>query len=362
MPRLLVRILCWAALALAASHLWAAPAVQKNIELDARQQATLGVRKAAVVSAQRQIILATASVTVPPGREYIVTAPYAGTLTRVIAGLGDRVQAGSVLAHYSSPALADLRRQAREAQLEEQNARAALQRDQAMLEEGLIPAARLQLSLNRQRAASAAVESQIAMLRAGGLDPKDSAGDYAIGTVRAAAAGHIVASFPSVGQRIDAGTVLFHIADLGEFQLDLTLSADKAAAVRAGDRVTIASRGATATILGVGRALDASQQAHARARVSTPGRLQLGETLPAQIEPVRRAGDAPAWQVPARAIVTLQGQTRVFLASDKGFVVTDVQVLSNNDELAIVTGKLGPQDQVAVTGVAALRAIVEQEE
>lgn len=362
MSRLLVRILCCAGFALAASHAWAAPAAPKNIELDARQQATLGVRKAAVVAAGRQILLATASVTVPPGREYIVTAPYAGTLTRITAGLGDRVQAGSTLAHYSSPALADLRRQAREAQIEEQNAQAALQRDQAMHEEGLIPAARLQLSLNRQRAAKAAVDSQMAMLRAGGLGPKDSAGDYALGTVRAAATGHIVVAFPSVGQRIDAGTVLFHIADLGEFQLELTLSADKAATVRAGDRVTIASRGATATVLGVGRALDASQQAHARARVITPGRLQLGETLPAQIEPTLRASDAPAWQIPARAIVTLQGQTRVFRATEKGFAVTEVQVLSSNDELAVVTGQLGPQDQIAIAGIAALRAIVEQEE
>ncbi len=333
-----------------------------DIPLTAAQQATLGVRTAAVESASAQSITASASVTVPPGREYTVTAPLPGTITRIEAGLGDRVRPGTTLLRFNSPALAELRRQSREAQLEAQTAQATWQRDQAMHDDGLIPAARLQLSLNRYRAAESAAQAHAAMLQSAGASPAGQGEDYASASVRAPAAGQIVESLVSIGQRVEAGTVLMRVADLRQLQLDLTLPADKAARVRAGDLVVARSREATAAVLGVGRALNASQQAHARARVTDAGRLQVGETLPVEIRPAQRSTDTPAWQMPARAIVQLRGKPRVFRATPQGYSVTEVEVLSNNDDLAVVRGALTAQDRVAVAGIAALRALAEQEQ
>ncbi len=48
------------------------------ITLDAAQQATLGVRTTAVQHAGQQQLLASATVTVPPGQEVTVAAPFAG--------------------------------------------------------------------------------------------------------------------------------------------------------------------------------------------------------------------------------------------------------------------------------------------
>ena len=344
-------LLCAAQLAFAQN----APALPA-ITLDAAQQAALGIRTTAVLPAGQQQLLASATVTVPPGHEVTVAAPFAGVITRLDAGLGDSVRAGAPLALLGSPQLADARRQLREAELDARNAQAALQRDQTMHDEGIIPAARLQITRNRQQAAEANWQAQRSALQASGLG---SGGDYASGQIVAPRAGTVVDVQASVGQRVEAGALLFRIADLRQLQLDITLSGEKAARLHAGDAVSVPGQDAKAVLLGVSRSLDASQQARARARVTVPGRLQPGQALQVQLQPAVPT-QSKAWQVPARALLQLQGQSWVLVASDKGYTPTAVQVISSNDDSATVQGTLNAQQRVASTGLAALRPLLQK--
>jgi len=349
------------ALCLALSASVEAQPVLPAIALDAAQQTTLGVRTSPVQPASQLQLLASASVTVPPGQEVTVAAPFAGVIARLDAGLGDSVRAGAPLATLSSPQLADARRQLREAELEARNAQAALQRDQAMHDEGIIPAARLQVTRNRQQAAEANWQAQRSALQASGLGI-GMGSDYASGQIVAPRAGTVVDVQASVGQRIEAGAVLFRVADLRQLQLDIILSGDKAARLRTGDAVSIPSHEAKGVLLGVSRSLDASQQARARARVTVPGRLQAGEALQVQLHPAVDAKAATAWQVPARALLQLQGQTWVLIATATGYTPTPVQVISSNDDSATVQGALNAQQRVASTGLAALRPLLQKAE
>ena len=341
---------------MASAHAQSAPTLPA-ITLDAAQQAALGVRSTPVLPASQQQLLASATVTVPPGQEVTVAAPFAGVIARLDAGLGDNVRAGAPLALLGSPQLADARRQLREAELDARNAQAALQRDQAMHDEGIIPAARLQITRNRQQVAEAHWLAQQSALKATGLG---AGSDYASGQLSAPRAGTVVEVQASVGQRIEAGAVLFRIADLRQLQLDITLSGDKAARLRVGDMVSVPSHDAKAVLLGVSRSLDASQQARARARVTVPGRLQAGEALQVQLQPATDAKAPAGWQVPARALLQLQGQSWVLVATAKGYAPTPVQVLSTNDDSATVQGPLNAQQRVASTGLAALRPLLQK--
>ena len=324
------------------------------IALDAAQQAALGVRTTPVTPAGQQQLLASATVTVPPGQEVTVAAPFAGLIAQLHAGLGDAVRAGAPLVTLSSPHLADARRQLREAELEARNAQAALQREQAMHDEGIIPAARLQVTRNRQQAAEAHWQAQRSALQASGIA---SAGDYASGQIMAPRSGTVVDVQARVGERVEAGTLLLRVADLRQLQLDITLSGDKAQRLRPGDAVSIPSHEARATLLGVSRSLDASQQARARARVTTPGRLQAGEAVQVQLQPAVDS-QITAWQVPARALLQLQGRSWVLVATATGYAPTPVQVLGTNDDTATVQGPLNARQRVASSGLAALRPLL----
>ncbi len=350
---------------LSSAVVWAqapAPALPRFLPLDAKQQAALGIQTAALQAAPTGQLLASATVTAPPGKEISVTAPYAGQLTGLRVGLGDSVQAGAVLGQFTSPQAGEARRLWREATQELNTAKAAVQRDQALLAEGVIPALRLQLSRNKQELAEALVLSRQAELQASGLR-FDAANGYATANVVAPLAGTVTEAFSAVGQRVEAGSVLFKVADTRQLQLDIQLSPDKAARLKVGDQVSIPSRQAQARVVGVSRAVDGSQSARARALVTSRGSLELGELLSVNLQTAHAAtGGVPTWQLPSRAISQWQGRTVVFVRGDKGLTAQAVKVLSAADDSSVIQAYLPSASQVAVAGVASLRALLQKDE
>jgi len=332
------------------------------LTLDARQQAALGVRTAPLQAARNEVLLASAQVSALPGREVTVAAPYPGLVSRWLVGVGDAVGVGTRLAQFTSPMLGEARRQWDEARLTARQAQAALQRDQAMLDEGIIPAVRLQLTQSRHEAAQAALHAREAELQAAGLR-LDGDGGYASGTLLSPLQGRVVQTSATVGQRVEAGAVLLRLVDDRGLQLELDLSPEKAARVRVGDAVTLDTRQARAVITGVSPALQAGQMARARARVTERGQLLLGEVLPASIQASGWRSAEAAWRIPARALSPWRGQSVVFVAQATGFRAEPVTVLSSNDDVAVVQGAgLAEGQSVAVGGVAALRAWLQQKD
>jgi RND family efflux transporter MFP subunit len=334
------------------------------LSITTKQQASLGVQVAAVQASTGGQLLASATVVMPPGKEFTVSAPYAGQVSRLLVGVGDSVKAGAALAHFTSPMLGDARRLLNEASLEYKNSSAAAQRDQAMFDEGIIPAVRLQLSRSKQEAAKAQLNAREAELLTSGMRFDVNSG-YATGTLKAPLSGIISEAFVAVGQRVEAGTMLFKLADSSQLQLDLQLSSEKAAQLQVGDEVSIATRNAKAKIIGVSRAVDASQSARARATVTTRGSLQAGELISVTLHPKGKAStDKPDmyWLVPARAVTQWRGKPWIFVANDKGFEAKTVNVISSTDDLSLIEVALPFSSKVAITGVASLRALLQKDE
>ncbi len=341
----------------------AAQTSPRPVLLDAAQQAALGIHVARLQPAQSQMLLANATVTAAPNKEFTITAPYPGHIARQLVGVGDSVKAGAALAYFTSAAAGEARRQLQDANLEAATAKAVWQRDQAMFDEGIIPAARLQLSRAKYEAAKASLTARSAELGASGLqfDANTQVTGYATGALHAPMAGVVTQALASVGQRIEAGTILFKLADASQLYLDIQLSADKAAQLKVGDEVGISSRQAKGEVVGVSRAVDTNQSAKARARISVRGTLQIGELLPVNLYPRVSAATLPntLWQVPSRAISQWQGMPIVFIVQRNGFVAQPVKVVSSNDDVSLVEIVLPSQSQVAITGIASLRALLQ---
>jgi cobalt-zinc-cadmium efflux system membrane fusion protein len=335
-----------------------------SLPLNAKQQASLGVQVAQVQASTGGQLLASATVVMPPGKEFTVSAPYAGQVSRLLVGVGDTVKAGAALAHFTSPMLGDARRLLNEASLDYKNASAAAQRDQAMFDEGIIPAVRLQLSRSKQETAQAQLNAREAELLAAGMRFDANTG-YATGTLKAPLSGTVSEAFVAVGQRVEAGALLFKLADSSQLQLDLQLSSDKALQLQVGDEVSIASRNAKAKLIGVSRAVDASQSARARATVTSRGSLQAGELVSVTVHAKGQANMAKPdtqWLVPTRAITQWRGKPWLFVANEKGFQAQTVNVLSSTDDLSLIDAALPAGSKVAITGIASLRALLQKDE
>jgi len=346
------------------------------LPLDIKQQSALGVTLTTVQLAQSEPLQASAVVTVPTGREVAVTAPYPGQMVRISAGVGDAVKAGAPLGQFVSPSAGDARRLQQEAAIESRLSQSILDREQALFEDGLIPAARVQAAQAKVEAAQAVVRAREAEVNASGMQFESggsrkrgeipngamtgNATGYATGLLRAPIAGVVTEVFTPIGQRVDAGAVLFRLVDVSQLQLDIQLAPEKAALLKVGDAVTAPQRQASAIVTGVSQAVDSSQLARVRARIQSHGNLQLGELLSVQVHPSVRKGGA-GWKVPSRCLTQWQGKPVLFVATSSGFSVQSVEVLSSNDDTSVVAGPLSADSKVALSGIASLRALLQSE-
>jgi membrane fusion protein, heavy metal efflux system len=336
------------------------------LTMNEAQQAAVGIRTGKILSATQTSILATAQVAPIPGQEIVVSAPYAGQISKLLVGVGDRVKAGQVLAEFTSPQLADIRRQWLQAKLELQNAQSALQRDEAMFSEGIIPAIRVQLTRNKAEIAKATWAALESELQSAGLDIETS-NSYASAPLRTKISGTVSEAFASIGQRIDAGNTLFKISNDDKLQLNILLSNDKALSVHQGDVVDIPARQARAKVIGISRSADASQSAKARAIIELRGQLTPGEWVNISIASSAKETSAARWLIPSRSMTYFENQPLIFIKQDKGFVTQNIKIISNNDESALVealpnASSLNSNTRIAIQGIASLRAMLQKDE
>jgi len=363
---LTVRSLCTGLVALCffADHGFAQDSWKsKEIAIEAHQRASLGVTSAKPIALSSRSVVANGMVVSAPGNEWVVTAPMPATINQKLVDLGDTVEQGQTLAILTSPALGELRRQLEELAIEQIQAKAVLERERKLLAEGIIPLARLQVSETRLAVLQASERAKRSELASSALTVQArEAADISSGRLVAPMRGQLIEASVLPGQRVDAGAVLFRIANPGQLQLSLDLSLDKASQVRVGDRFTIQGSRAGGKIAGISRALHAGQQARIRGKLDSSAGLALGDLVTVEIQSRPSPLDAQIKLVPATALSQYRDRSIIFIETAKGFRAQAVEVLARLDGQVHIRGELLNHDHLAISGVTALRALLQKAE
>lgn len=350
-PRLRVPLaVVLAAVACATSAL----ANEATIPLAAEQAKLLGIRSepAAVASG---IPLEHLPGTLEPAleRSAVVTAPYAGTVTRVLAVEGSEVAAGAPLARVQSRERllleADAARTASEARLASSQAR----RDAALLAEGIVPATRAEASRALQ-VQTAAAQRQATQALALAPKPVDGApGEYEL---RAPLAGRVLERKVVPGQALEALAPAFVVADADVLDVAIRVPANWREQLAPGLTVTIDGAAARGRVLAVGRAVDAaSQTIPVRARLDATASLAPGQPVAVTLELPAPKGSLA---LPRDAVVRHGEGSIVFAAVADGYRAVAVEVLGESASHTIVRGELAAGTPVAISGTSALKALL----
>lgn len=302
-----------------------------------------------------------AQVVVPPAQERVVAAPVAGLLSEVRVAPGDRVRAGQVLAVLRSEELTSAQRDLAQAAVQARLADETASRDEALYQEGIIPASRLQASKAAREQARAMLGERRSWLRLMGLSGS------AIGAAErsermtdsvalvAPAAGVVVEQHAVVGMRAGSAEVLFKVVRLDPLWLEIQAPVELAARVRPGQPVEVPAVGARGTVLNVGGNVGAAQTVAIRARIGNPdGRLRLNQSVTASLD---AASNDKQWWVPVNAVVRQGSRDWLFVQRTGGFEPVPVQVRSRSARSVAIEARFTGDEQIAVTGVAALKAI-----
>lgn len=301
-----------------------------------------------------------AEVVVPPAQLRMVSTPQAGMLEQLTVAIGDRVEAGQVLARLQSPDLISLQRDFLQATSQLRLAETARKRDEALLSEGVIAPRRQQETLSRYQELNAAVEERRQALRLAGMgadEIRQLAQDHQLSAtlkVRAPIAGVVLEAFAEPGQRLEVSAPLFRVASLTPLWLEISAPLEQVTGLKPGAHLHVPGLNIEGALISIGRNVDpASQTVKLRAEVThgadklRPGQyVQVGLTTASQTQ---------RYAVPANAVVRSGQQAVVFVRTAQGFEPRVVTVLASHNRTAFVAGELQGDETVAISGVAIIK-------
>jgi len=301
-----------------------------------------------------------AQVVVPAGAEHVVSSPVTGLVTQVLVQQFQAVPAGMPLLRIASAELGRLQLQLLQASSQATLARQAVQREQQLFKEGIIPQRRVQEALAAQREANAALAQAKAALRLGGMPPATIESVMASGqpqdsiTLAATQAGVVSLIEAKPGQRVDVSAALLHITQTDSLWLEIQLPASESMNWPVGTSVEVPGRALKASVVSVSPTVASSSQTMMlrAALEGGPGSLRPGELV--TVELPAGAGQS-GWDVPLSAMAYDDKQAYVFVRTPGGFDARPVSVVASAGQSMRVQGMLEAGEQVAVRGTVALK-------
>lgn len=339
-------------------------AADNVIQLSQQHIDNLGVTlsKPEAVS-QFPLLFAPATVVAPPANEYIVSSGQAGFIEKLDAAIGDNVAQGQVLARVNSPDLVTLQREYLKAANALQLSSAIYQRDKKLLEEGVISDRRWQETGSQYHSAVAEADGQKQLLEIAGMTAAEVAQlgkNHRLTSrlnVRAPIAGVVLERLAVAGTHIDMMAPIYRIAKLDELWLEMAIPQERIANIKIGDRVMVENPNVEAKITLLGQSVNMENQTIlARATVDhqNSASLRLGERFNTRII---QSNDKVAFKIPNTAIAQNEGKSFIFIRNQQGFSVTPVSIVGKQDNESIISAKLNGDEQIAIQGAVALKAI-----
>ncbi len=346
-----------------------ANALPEQVRLESEELDNLGVRFVSPrLATDFTGLEATAQVVIPPEKEAVVGVPHAGLLTGLRVAIGDEVEQGEVLAQLRSPGFIELQRELLDARNTYLLARNGFERDQQLHAEGIISARRLQETTTRNRIAETGLNEHRQLLGMAGLRSQEiedlEQSGVLIDTlkVRAPFGGAVIERMATTGQRLDAMAPVYRLADLSALWLEINVPQERAAAVRPGMRVALASsvEGYVGTVTTIGRAIDsATQFVTVRATLeSEAAGLSPGQFVAVRlVTEAREVSAGGIWMSDASAVFRSGDSNYVFVRNQLGVDVVSVRVIGSNADVTYFDARINDGDLIAVSGVSALKAL-----
>jgi multidrug efflux pump subunit AcrA (membrane-fusion protein)/outer membrane protein TolC len=351
------------AVVLFAAGIFANPVYALEVSLSAAQIRNLNITLARPQKADIDFSeTLPAKVTVPNEQMYVVSAPQAGLIENVQVAVGDDVRRGETLAKLQSPGLLELQKDLLQTRTQLRLAKTNLDRDKLLFNEGIIAKRRFLESESAHQGLLAVMSQQEQTLRLAGMNETAIAGLKSGNLlssrleVLSPIDGAIIEQMAVAGQRVDAASPLYRVAKLYPLWLEVHTPIQRVLKLQRGARVRVPAYDVNARVIGVGQDVhEADQGMLLRAEVREGAeRLRPGQFVQAQIE--MATDDQVRYRLPQAAIVRMSDQTGVFLRSPQGFRFQAMRVLSEHASETLVAGTLPDDAQIAVSGLAGLKA------
>jgi len=288
-----------------------------------------------------------AEIEAAPDSQAAIAAPYAGTLTRVIAAEGRPVRAGDPLLAIASPDWAMAIAEAEGRLARRDAAQRQADRARALLDAGVMASRDAEAQRAEAVALGAGAQADRALLASARL------GDDGSVLLRAPIAGVLMQRVSGVGEPVAAGQLLARIGTDEQRRANGHAPARLAGQIAPGMRASVGD--AVGDVVSVAGAIDPATRA-----IAVAANLPAAAGLPGALVElsISREAGAGMRQVPASAVIGVGGRDTAFVRGADGIAPIAVDVAYRDGSSAWVSG-LPADAEVVSRGVLALKAVAE---
>lgn len=248
------------------------------------------------------------------GARASIAAAIGGRVERVLVAPGSQIQAGEPLVVVVSGEAATLRASADAASAEAEAARLVLQRDQSLVDQGVVARQELEASRARSLAADATARAARAQVAAAGSP--DAQGRT---TIASPVTGVVGAVQATPGGFVNAGDIVANVSDPTQTELVFTAPPALVTQVSPGMRIEVTGPSGNFEATIIGAAADVREQsgvAIIRARAEAADLPPAGSPVAGVVV---AADKTDVLTVPADAVQAIEGRSVVFVAGTDGF-------------------------------------------
>lgn len=280
-----------------------------------------------------------------------------GRLIKVNANLGDRVKAGHALAVIDSIQMGEARAEYKRAHSELKLSESAFQRADRLLKEQVVPQRQWLEAKSIYERAKASADAAAERLRLLGGAPGGSESSF---TVNAPFAGVVIEKKAVLGDLAQTENNLFTVADLSNVWIEADVTEQDLGKLAVGMPATVTvaaypNEVFKGTVSYIASTFD-RQTRTVKARIELPnpdGRLRIDMFARAAIDLINKR-DRLA--LPQEAVLIIQGQPVVYVATDDGFEARPVALSERLTDRVVIASGLLPGENVVVSGAYALKA------
>jgi len=327
----------------------------QQIDLNPKQIKRIGITtSAAEVAKTLNLTTIPGRITAPLHTRVAVAVPFAGTILSVDVLEGAKTEQNKPLLTIASSEYLNAQTELLQHETEFRVAQASAERLRKLASEGIVAEARAELAeanAAQIKVALAALRSRLSYTEP---TPKQ-AGTYSL---MAQDGGTVATLAINPGDPVEALQTVIVLQASDQVWLEASLPAAMTKLVQVGDKVAATPGDIQGKVIAVGLNVDpVSRSVMLRANIDKKNGARPGQNVLATI-----IGQAPpgALVIPRAALVRLDGNYVVFVAKGGGFQIVAADILSRGPDKATIVAPISAGDQLAVSGLAELKALAQQ--
>lgn len=295
-----------------------------------------------------------ATVVIPPRQLSIASSMHEGVIQKVFVGVGDSVKAGQTIATVSSTEGLSLQREYLQTSTRLERLQVLVKKDEALFKEGIISEREYLKSRQEVSLLSAELAEKKASMKMMGVSASSTGSMNMTSAIKAPTGGIILEQTALIGQKVDAMSPIYKIADLSSLWIEIQAPSSIAKTLHIGDSIRT-NLGATAKVIKISSGVELQNQSVIIRAAVDSGKelLRPGQFLQASVQTPTEHSIV----VPKNGLIRNKGKAVIFAKTARGFNPVPVTVVKEECNTFIITGPLKGNEQVAIRGLVPLKGM-----